>query len=105
MYNKLLNSENYVTRRHSLKLLGELLVDRSNVSTMLKCVQPTARRPRATVHCGRMERLCMQGMGSVFRGGVRITRWELVGGSGIHGEDVVGAHRRRGGCLSRLRVY
>jgi len=29
-YQKLLNSENYVTRRQSLKLLGELLLDRHN---------------------------------------------------------------------------
>lgn len=38
-YQRLLNSENYVTRRQSLKLLGELLLDRHNftVSTFL-CV-------------------------------------------------------------------
>ena len=29
-YQGLLNSENYVTRRQSLKLLGELLLDRHN---------------------------------------------------------------------------
>lgn len=29
-YEHLLNSENYVTRRQSLKLLGELLLDRHN---------------------------------------------------------------------------
>lgn len=29
-YQHLLNSENYVTRRQSLKLLGELLLDRHN---------------------------------------------------------------------------
>lgn len=29
-YQQLLNSENYVTRRQSLKLLGELLLDRHN---------------------------------------------------------------------------
>jgi calcium binding protein 39 len=29
-YQRLLNSENYVTRRQSLKLLGELLLDRHN---------------------------------------------------------------------------
>ncbi|CAI8011409.1 Calcium-binding protein 39 [Geodia barretti] len=33
-YQKLLNSENYVTRRQSLKLLGELLLDRHNFTTM-----------------------------------------------------------------------
>ena len=31
-YQKLLHSENYVTRRQSLKLLGELLLDRHNFS-------------------------------------------------------------------------
>lgn len=31
-YQHLLNSENYVTRRQSLKLLGELLLDRHNFS-------------------------------------------------------------------------
>ena len=38
-YENLLNSENYVTRRQSLKLLGELLLDRHNfsVSFMFKC--------------------------------------------------------------------
>lgn len=38
-YEKLLKSENYVTRRQSLKLLGELLLDRSNVKVMMKYVQ------------------------------------------------------------------
>lgn len=38
MYTKLLTSENYVTRRQSLKLLGELLLDRANFSIMSKCV-------------------------------------------------------------------
>ncbi|KAL5476217.1 hypothetical protein EMCRGX_G026133 [Ephydatia muelleri] len=33
-YQKLLNSENYVTRRQSLKLLGELLLDRHNFAVM-----------------------------------------------------------------------
>lgn len=37
-YNKLLTSENYVTRRQSLKLLGELLLDRANVRTMMRYV-------------------------------------------------------------------
>lgn len=31
-YQKLLHSDNYVTRRQSLKLLGELLLDRHNFS-------------------------------------------------------------------------
>ena len=37
-YQKLLNSENYVTRRQSLKLLGELLLDRHNYSVMTKYI-------------------------------------------------------------------
>eukprot|EP01135_Chromosphaera_perkinsii_P002558 Nk52_evm74s224 gene=Nk52_evmTU74s224 len=37
-YDQLLNSENYVTRRQSLKLLGELLLDRANFSTMTKYI-------------------------------------------------------------------
>jgi len=38
MYTKLLNSENYVTRRQSLKLLGELLLDRANFSIMTRYI-------------------------------------------------------------------
>ena len=34
-YQQLLNSENYVTRRQSLKLLGELLLDRHNFTVRL----------------------------------------------------------------------
>ncbi|XP_016415925.1 calcium-binding protein 39-like [Sinocyclocheilus rhinocerous] len=34
-YEKLLHSENYVTKRQSLKLLGELLLDRHNFTVML----------------------------------------------------------------------
>lgn len=37
-YQKLLQSANYVVRRQSLKLLGELLLDRSNVKVMVKYV-------------------------------------------------------------------
>uniref|UniRef100_A0A8R1IST1 Protein Mo25 n=1 Tax=Caenorhabditis japonica TaxID=281687 RepID=A0A8R1IST1_CAEJA len=37
-YAALTNSENYVTRRQSLKLLGELLLDRHNFSTMNKYI-------------------------------------------------------------------
>lgn len=37
-FKKLLQSSNYVTRRQSLKLLGELLLDRSNIRVMLKYV-------------------------------------------------------------------
>lgn len=35
-YEKLLHSDNYVTRRQSLKLLGELLLDRHNFSVMTR---------------------------------------------------------------------
>uniref|UniRef100_A0A914RV11 Protein SDA1 n=1 Tax=Parascaris equorum TaxID=6256 RepID=A0A914RV11_PAREQ len=35
-YQNLLNSENYVTRRQSLKLLGELLLDRHNFSRSIQ---------------------------------------------------------------------
>lgn len=35
-YQRLLNSENYVTRRQSLKLLGELLLDRHNFTVSNK---------------------------------------------------------------------
>jgi len=37
-YTALLNSANYVTRRQSLKLLGELLLDRSNFNIMTKYI-------------------------------------------------------------------
>jgi len=37
-YESLLNSDNYVTRRQSLKLLGELLLDRHNFSVMTKYI-------------------------------------------------------------------
>lgn len=37
-YVKLLDSENYVTRRQSLKLLGELLLDRANFTIMTKYI-------------------------------------------------------------------
>ena len=35
-YDRLLNSDNYVTRRQSLKLLGEPILDRHNFSVMTK---------------------------------------------------------------------
>ncbi|CAM9213386.1 unnamed protein product [Ascophyllum nodosum] len=38
-YNILLKSSNYVTRRQSLKLLGELLLDRSNFQVMMRYIQ------------------------------------------------------------------
>lgn len=37
-YQKLLNSDNYVTRRQSLKLLGELLLDRYNFTVMTRYI-------------------------------------------------------------------
>jgi len=37
-YQALLNSDNYVTKRQSLKLLGELLLDRHNFSVMTKYI-------------------------------------------------------------------
>ncbi|CAM9456751.1 unnamed protein product [Chrysoparadoxa australica] len=37
-YNSLLSSENYVTRRQSLKLLGELLLDRTNFNVMMRYI-------------------------------------------------------------------
>ncbi|XP_031557489.1 calcium-binding protein 39-like [Actinia tenebrosa] len=37
-YKKLLNSDNYVTRRQSLKLLGELLLDRHNFTVMTQYI-------------------------------------------------------------------
>lgn len=37
-YQKLLHSENYVTKRQSLKLLGELLLDRHNFTTMTRYI-------------------------------------------------------------------
>ncbi|CAM9153154.1 unnamed protein product [Choristocarpus tenellus] len=38
-YNVLLKSTNYVTRRQSLKLLGELLLDRTNFAVMIRYIQ------------------------------------------------------------------
>lgn len=38
-YNILLRSANYVTRRQSLKLLGELLLDRANFQVMMRYIQ------------------------------------------------------------------
>jgi calcium binding protein 39 len=37
-YTKLLNSENYVTKRQALKLLGELLLDRHNFTVMTQYI-------------------------------------------------------------------
>lgn len=37
-YNQLLQSENYITCRESLRLLGELLLERANFSTMMKYI-------------------------------------------------------------------
>ncbi|KAL4656938.1 calcium-binding protein 39-like [Arapaima gigas] len=40
-YEKLLRSENYVTKRQSLKLLGELLLDRHNFTVMTRYISKT----------------------------------------------------------------
>ncbi|KAL9648160.1 hypothetical protein ABK040_012693 [Willaertia magna] len=37
-YNKLLNSKNYVTKRQSLRILGEIIMDRSNFTVMSKYI-------------------------------------------------------------------
>ncbi|EFC44989.1 calcium binding protein 39-like protein [Naegleria gruberi] len=37
-YNNLLNSKNYVTKRQSLKILGEIILDRSNFNVMSKYI-------------------------------------------------------------------
>lgn len=41
-YQRLLDSKNYVTRRQSVKLLGELLLDRANVKAMMQYVSDVA---------------------------------------------------------------
>lgn len=41
-YTGLLESENYVTRRQALKLLGELLLDRANFTIMTKYISDPA---------------------------------------------------------------
>jgi len=41
-YTTLLNSQNYVTRRQSLKLLGELLLDRSNFNIMTRYISSSS---------------------------------------------------------------
>eukprot|EP00244_Chara_vulgaris_P000008 TRINITY_DN1000_c0_g1_i4.p1 TRINITY_DN1000_c0_g1~~TRINITY_DN1000_c0_g1_i4.p1 ORF type:complete len:352 (-),score=51.86 TRINITY_DN1000_c0_g1_i4:1093-2148(-) len=38
LYDKLLSSENYVVRRQSLKLLGEILLDKTNIGVMIKYI-------------------------------------------------------------------
>ena len=38
MYNSLIMSANYVTRRQSLKLLGEILLDRANYTIMTRYI-------------------------------------------------------------------
>lgn len=38
MYKGLLHSENYVTKRQSLKLLGEILLDRTNFNVMTRYI-------------------------------------------------------------------
>merc|ERR1712183_682834 len=38
-FNSLISSKNYVTRRQSLRLLGEILLERSNFNVMMKYIQ------------------------------------------------------------------
>lgn len=38
MYSRLINSSNYVTKRQSLKLLGEILLDRANFNVMTRYI-------------------------------------------------------------------
>jgi len=38
MYNELIRSENYVTKRQSLKLLGDVLLDKQNKTTMMRYI-------------------------------------------------------------------
>lgn len=42
LYEGLLTSDNYVTRRQSLKLLGEMLLDRANVAVMMRFIGDVA---------------------------------------------------------------
>ena len=60
-YTTLLGSSNYVTRRQSLKLLGELLLDHANVKVMLKYV-------------GKRENLCL--MMNLMKDGSRNIQFE-----------------------------
>jgi calcium binding protein 39 len=46
-YQKLLHSDNYVTKRQSLKLLGELLLDRHNFSVSMAGDDPAPWLTRA----------------------------------------------------------
>lgn len=48
-YDVMLNSENYVTRRQSLKLLGELLLDRANFGVMMKYISSKANLKQAMI--------------------------------------------------------
>lgn len=42
MYNTLILSQNYVTKRQSLKLLGEILLDRANYAIMTRFIADEA---------------------------------------------------------------
>lgn len=42
MYNTLILSSNYVTKRQSLKLLGEILLDRANYNIMTRYIASEA---------------------------------------------------------------
>ena len=46
MYNTLILSSNYVTKRQSLKLLGEILLDRANYNIMTRYIASEANLKR-----------------------------------------------------------
>ena len=56
-YNILLRSSNYVTRRQSLKLLGELLLDRANFQVMMRYIQVTGERGGGGVEFARVPKV------------------------------------------------
>jgi len=47
LYARMLQSDNYVLRRQSLKLLSEFLLDRENFPIMMRYIQVTHPRARA----------------------------------------------------------
>jgi len=76
-YQKMLWSENYITRRLSLKLIGELLLDRSNFGIMMRYI--SGRENLKT-----MMNLLRDGSGNIqFEG-----EWVGVGG-GVRGAIIL----------------
>lgn len=51
-YTALLLSSNYVTKRQSLKLLGEILLDRANFNVMTRYISNEGGLPRRFVRFG-----------------------------------------------------